>query len=69
MRFWDSSAIEALLVEELATPVVQRILEQDPVVIAWWGTTVECASAIARRERERRLPSVLGPISGSGRRY
>lgn len=23
--------------------------------MAWWGTPVECASAIARRERERRL--------------
>lgn len=27
----------------------------DPVVVAWWGSVVECASAIARLEREGRL--------------
>lgn len=57
MRFWDSSAIAALLVEEPTTAAVQRIFEQDPVVLVWWGTAVECASAIARREREQRLSS------------
>ena len=57
MRFWDSSAVAALLVEDPATPLLQRIFEQDPLVLAWWGTTVECASAIARREREQRLSS------------
>lgn len=30
-------------------------LEQDPQVLIWWGTTVEVASALARREREKVL--------------
>lgn len=30
-------------------------LKDDPVVITWWGTEVECVSAIARLEREEKL--------------
>jgi hypothetical protein len=55
MRFWDSSALAALLVDEAVTPAVERVLAQDPVVFVWWGTRVECASAIARQQRERQL--------------
>jgi hypothetical protein len=32
-----------------------NLLEQDPVMLVWWGTPVECTSAIARREREGAL--------------
>ena len=32
-------------------------LERDPSLVTWWGSRVECASALARLERER----VLGP--------
>ncbi len=28
------------------------LLDRDPDVILWWGTTVEIASALARRERD-----------------
>ncbi len=55
MRFWDSSAVVPLLVSEAATLIVQRELEGDPEVIAWWGTELECVSALARREREGKL--------------
>jgi predicted nucleic acid-binding protein len=34
---------------------VLQLLEQDSVMIVWWGTPVECVSAIARREREALL--------------
>jgi uncharacterized protein len=30
-------------------------LERDPVMLVWWGTPVECVSAIARRERDGAL--------------
>jgi hypothetical protein len=30
---------------------------RDPEVVVWWGTQVECASAIARLERDGALPS------------
>lgn len=56
MRFWDSSAIVPLLVDETSSGVMTREYEQDPQVIVWWATPLECVSALARREREGRLP-------------
>lgn len=52
MRFWDSSALVPLLIRQEASEAVHRSLEEDPVVCAWWGTPVECTSAVARIERE-----------------
>jgi hypothetical protein len=52
MRFWDASAIVPLLVSEPSTGTMQEIVAQDPVVLVWWATEVECASAIARLERD-----------------
>ena len=55
MRFWDSSAVVALLVDELASPSVRAAHADDIAMATWWGTEVECASALARLEREGRL--------------
>lgn len=55
MKFWDSSAILPLLVEETRTPPVRSLFERDVQMAVWWGSAVECASAIARLERDRRL--------------
>lgn len=52
MRFWDSSAIVPLLVEEATSARLLGLLESDPCLLVWWATPVECASAVARRERE-----------------
>lgn len=52
MKFWDSSAIVPLLLAEAATPAVQAIAAKDPGMLVWWATEVECASALARLERE-----------------
>lgn len=52
MRFWDSSAIIPILVLEASSGAVIAALDSDPDVIAWWGTPIECASALVRRERE-----------------
>lgn len=57
MRFWDSSAILPLLVEETSTPSALDYYGNNPGIVAWWGTPVECASALARLERETRLNS------------
>ena len=57
MRFWDSSALLALLVEEPAREAMVTRVEEDPQLLVWWGTPVEMVSALARRERE----DVLGP--------
>ena len=55
MKFWDSSAIVPLLVMEASREPLLALLDQDPLMIVWWGTPVECTSAIARREREGSL--------------
>jgi uncharacterized protein len=55
MRFWDSSAIVPLLVEEPSTERITQLLREGPEMIVWWGTLVECASALSRIEREGHL--------------
>lgn len=52
MKFWDSSAVVPLLAEEPTRAHLLSLLDQDPDVIIWWETTVEIASALARRERD-----------------
>lgn len=56
MRFWDSSALVPILVGEATSAAVRAEFERDPEVVAWWATTVECVSALARLEREGSLP-------------
>ena len=55
VRFWDTSGLVPALIEETTTAVVRSTLDSDPRVITWWGTELECSSAIARAERERRI--------------
>lgn len=57
MRFWDSSAVVPLLVDEAATDAVRAALEGDPTMLVWWATELECVSAIARLERQGDLAS------------
>lgn len=40
---------------EVLTADVQRAYEQDPGVIVWWGTELECVSALSRREHRGEL--------------
>jgi len=55
MRFWDSSAIVPLLVDESWSPAVRAEYVRDAEILVWWATPVECVSALARLEREARL--------------
>ncbi len=52
MRFWDTSALVPLLLEQEATAEVVEFLTADLEIVAWWGSAVECASAVARLRRE-----------------
>lgn len=52
MRFWDSSAIVPLLVGEAMTPPMQALAREDPVMLVWWATEVECVSALSSLERQ-----------------
>lgn len=55
MRFWDASAVLPLLVPEPRSDALSELVRDDPATAVWWATPVECASALARLERERRL--------------
>jgi uncharacterized protein len=55
VRFWDTSALVPLLVGEDASAAVSALQSDDPTVVVAWTTLVECASAIARAERDQTL--------------
>lgn len=57
MRFWDSSALVPLLVQERLSGEMGALYAEDPEVLVWWSTSVECVSALARLEREGSLAS------------
>jgi predicted nucleic acid-binding protein len=55
MRYWDSSAIVPLCCDQPASRDVLSLLAADDELVVWWATPVECASALARLEREGAL--------------
>ena len=55
MRYWDASAVVPLLVVEETTAAALEWLAQDAAIVTWWGTRMECVSALARRAREGAL--------------
>ena len=64
MKFWDTSALVPMLVDEPASREMQTILSRDGDVAVWWATVVECVSAIGRRERV----GTVGPVGDTLRR-
>jgi len=73
MRYWDASALVALIVDEQTTSDREALLREDPQVVTWWASRVECASAINRLHREsgmneeglERAMSDLGTLASS----
>ena len=55
MKFWDASALAPLLLDEPRTAESRRLLVEDPEVLTWWGTRVECRSALYRPVHAGRL--------------
>jgi len=55
VRFWDTSAIIPLCVNEPNSATVKAALNRDPSMVVWWATRTECASALARQAREGSL--------------
>jgi predicted nucleic acid-binding protein len=51
MKFWDTSALVPLVVDEPATVAVRDLVARDPNVVVWLLTGVELLSAIARLGR------------------
>jgi predicted nucleic acid-binding protein len=57
VRFWEASALVPLLFSERRSKETGELLRADPEMVVWWGTRVECLSALRRREREGALDS------------
>lgn len=55
MRFWDTSAIVPLVIDEPASVTTRAWLEDDRRIAVWTLTPVEAVSAIRRLVRERAL--------------
>ncbi len=69
MNFWDSSAIVALVADEPLALIAQQVLDSDRQMAVWWGTSVECVAALARKEREEttRSDSAAGTVAAGQR--
>ncbi len=73
MRFWDSSAIIPLCLDEPTTQTMKSLVKDDEDLVVWWGTSLECRSALARRRRdgvlgaeaERQAQSLLALLSAA----
>lgn len=55
MRFWDSSAIVPLLIEERTSKACRAALRADSTMLVWCFTRTEVLSAIHREHRAGRL--------------
>jgi predicted nucleic acid-binding protein len=55
VKFWDSSALVPLILEQPRTRDARNLLEEDDELVVWWGSSIECASAVARLHRDGQL--------------
>ena len=55
MKFWDSSALVPLLVNEETTNLRQGQYDIDPWAVVWFGTLAEIESSLVRRQRDGQL--------------
>ena len=55
MKFWDASAVVPLFIAEQWTQELQALAVKDSAMLVWWGSLVECVSALARLERDGAL--------------
>jgi uncharacterized protein len=44
-----------LLVSETSTEGLEAVLDDDPTMLVWWASEVECESAISRLQRDEEL--------------
>ena len=63
MRFWDSSALTPLLVDEGDSEIRERQLQDDSVVLVWYGTPAEIESALNRRKREKSMTAESAAVA------
>jgi hypothetical protein len=59
VRFWDTSALVPLLVDEPGTELALGWLREDPDLVVWGLARLEMAASIERAAREGRFPPAL----------
>jgi predicted nucleic acid-binding protein len=55
MRYWDSSALVALIVEQAETNAVRDLYSTDGRILSWTTSEIEIISALCRLHREGSL--------------
>jgi predicted nucleic acid-binding protein len=65
VKFWDTSALVPLIVDEPATPAMRHVLSQDRDVLVWMFTSVELLSTLGRLGR---MSADLADVLPSARR-
>jgi predicted nucleic acid-binding protein len=63
VRFWDSSALVPLLVEQEASPRAAAWLGEDATVTVWTLTAIEVLSALRRLVREQALEEEVARLA------
>lgn len=55
MKFWDASALIPLCLQTRETPSLKKLASSDQSIVAWWGSSIECLSALTRLRMEKVL--------------
>jgi predicted nucleic acid-binding protein len=71
VKFWDTSAVVPLCINEPNSKSVRSILTRDSLMVVWWTTRTQCVSALMRQTREgslrnedeRQARQVLGQLA------
>jgi uncharacterized protein len=66
MRFWDSSAVVPLLLEEPGSGTVRSLLQEDAAMVAWRLAGTEVVSALWRRRRADELDEAARRFAEQG---
>ena len=63
VRYWDASALVPLMVRQQQSLAAWQELDGHRGIITWWGTRIECASALARLIREGLMQPPAADVS------
>jgi len=66
MRFWDSSAVVPLLLEEPGSGTARALLREDAAMVAWRLAGTEVVSALWRRRRADELDEAARRFAEQG---
>jgi len=66
MKFWDSSAVVPLIVQEPETSAIRALLAEDADMLVWAMTPLEVTSALWRRVRSGSLDEHARAAAAAG---